>query len=325
MDLPSSRELELETLLRHSNTKIAELTDEVTRLRQYLSIQPAVSTTDSVTLPPPYVSLLLPHIHAGSSADQGSSGSSTITAALTQRVQLLQQENDELYDILKRGETGKLKEEARGLRRVVAKLEGALQESHQVISSLSTELDKSYDEFMTQMRQTNNVKSASRSPRNSYHPGNHNTSSSGSKLPPTGPRAYKKPRVSDSPASSPSQRPHASLPQSYKSHNHSSRYHDQDQSPKQSADSRAPRSNNSNHRMVVDDEDSRTRPRSPSERDMKERHYRGNAREADRRDRDGGRRNGNFSGRQTRKFDRGNGGGNSYQSGDRTLAERMGL
>jgi len=73
----------------------------------------------------------------------------------------LQEENDELYQLLKATETGKLKDEVRGLRRAVAKLEGALKgmscvlatftfhvpyaqyypisptESHQVISSLS--------------------------------------------------------------------------------------------------------------------------------------------------------------------------------------------
>jgi hypothetical protein len=38
----------------------------------------------------------------------------------------LQEENDELYELLKQGETGKLKDEVRGLRRAVAKLENAL-------------------------------------------------------------------------------------------------------------------------------------------------------------------------------------------------------
>jgi len=79
-----------------------------------------------------------------------------VTTALTQRAHLLQEENDELYELLKHSETGKLKDEARGLRRVVAKLEVALNgvlpfpetqlsytekvsrtESHQIISSLS--------------------------------------------------------------------------------------------------------------------------------------------------------------------------------------------
>lgn len=79
----------------------------------------------------------------------------TVTTALVQRTKLLQEENDELYELLKSGETGKLKEEVRGLRKVVDRLERALKgdvlsrlrsvlfvdpsylESHQVITSLS--------------------------------------------------------------------------------------------------------------------------------------------------------------------------------------------
>ena len=49
-----------------------------------------------------------------------------MTAALVQRTKLLQEENDELYELLKSGETGKLKEEVRGLRKVVDRLERAL-------------------------------------------------------------------------------------------------------------------------------------------------------------------------------------------------------
>jgi hypothetical protein len=81
-----------------------------------------------------------------------------VAAALTQRVKVLQEENDELYEILKSGETGKLKEDVRSLRRLTQKLEGALKgmwntsklglsrifltglfdaEAHQVIESLS--------------------------------------------------------------------------------------------------------------------------------------------------------------------------------------------
>jgi hypothetical protein len=99
----------------------------VTRLRQYLSTQPSPSTSNPVTLPPALVSILLPHLSNAPSSDGGTtSGSSTVTAALTQRTRLLQEENDELYDLLKLGETGRLKEEVRGLRRVVERLEGAL-------------------------------------------------------------------------------------------------------------------------------------------------------------------------------------------------------
>lgn len=45
---------------------------------------------------------------------------------MTGRVALLQQENDELYGLLKGSAVGKLKEEVVALRRAVSKLEGAL-------------------------------------------------------------------------------------------------------------------------------------------------------------------------------------------------------
>lgn len=92
-----------------------------------MATEPGPSTSDPVTLPPALVSVLLPHLHAASATAPGAtSASNTVTAALTQRARLLQEENDELYDLLKQGETGKLKEEVRGLRRVVERLEGAL-------------------------------------------------------------------------------------------------------------------------------------------------------------------------------------------------------
>ena len=136
--------------------------DEVSHLRQYLSTQPGPSTTDSLSLPPALISYLLPHLTGankppGASPTTSTSGtsSSTVTAALVQRTKLLQEENDELFELLKFGETGKLKEEVRGLRKVVDRLERALKggvflrlrcafsinpsysESHQVITSLS--------------------------------------------------------------------------------------------------------------------------------------------------------------------------------------------
>lgn len=95
--------------------------DEITNLQYYLSTQPPPSVTDPVSLPPALVSVLLPHIR-----DHASSASGSVTAALTQRCKTLQEENDELYELLKSGETGKLKEDVRALRRVVHKLEGAL-------------------------------------------------------------------------------------------------------------------------------------------------------------------------------------------------------
>ena len=103
----------------------------MTQLRQYLASQPGPSTTDPVTLPPSLVSVLLPHLHAAPTGAGAPGYSNTVTAALTQRTRLLQEENDELYDLLKQGETGKLKEEVRGLRRVVDRLEAALRGLYQ--------------------------------------------------------------------------------------------------------------------------------------------------------------------------------------------------
>lgn len=143
MDLPSSRELELEALLRNKETQLADLTvsplvfhssrthsdvsqDEVNTLRQYLSIQPNPSLTEPLSLPPALISLLLTHIDAASAETSVRSSSSTVNTALAQRAKLLQEENDELYELLKSSETGKLKEEVRGLRRAVSRLETAL-------------------------------------------------------------------------------------------------------------------------------------------------------------------------------------------------------
>lgn len=92
-------------------------------MRRYVSSQPPPSTTDPVSLPPTLTALLLPHLDSTPSSSNASSSSS---AALTQRLRVLQEENDELYQLLKQGETGKLKEEVRGLRRLVDRLQGAL-------------------------------------------------------------------------------------------------------------------------------------------------------------------------------------------------------
>lgn len=49
-----------------------------------------------------------------------------MTAALIQRTRTLQEENDELYDLLRVSETGRLKEEVHHLKRTVSRLEQAL-------------------------------------------------------------------------------------------------------------------------------------------------------------------------------------------------------
>ncbi|KAH7929421.1 hypothetical protein BV22DRAFT_1109853 [Leucogyrophana mollusca] len=329
MDLPSPREIDLETALRKRDAQVAELTGEISRLRQYLAAQPDPATTDPVTLPSALVSVLLPHINKAASSGAGTaSTSSTVNTALTQRVRLLQEENDELYGLLKHGETGKLKEEVRGLRRVVERLEGALRESHQVIASLSTELEKSYESFqMSARHKTINSHPYAQAPRDSYH-APPSTSNGTSKPPPTGPRAYKKPRLSD-PKVSPA-RSNISLPPSKPPPNpvrqSVPRERERSRSPRLlSSDTRA---KSSNVKMEVD-EDARTRPRSPIVDRDRERHRtkdRVRERERDRdrdRDRDRlSRRNGGGGGgeRRGRGF-----ASHQYGSADRTLAERMGL
>ncbi|TCD68222.1 hypothetical protein EIP91_011394 [Steccherinum ochraceum] len=227
MDLPSAREIELETLLRQRDAQIADLTDEVTHLRQHLASNPPSAPTDPISLPPALVSLLLPHIneHAPSAT---SPSSSTVTAALTQRVKVLQDENDELYELLKSGETGKLKDDVRALQRVVQKLEGALRESHQVITSLSGELEKSQAAILTNNRPNNFHNSHSHNapsgPRSQQPSSQHNAALNGKK-PPTAPRAHKKPRLSETQMSPANQT--APLPQKMdRSHSSSTRRHD---------------------------------------------------------------------------------------------------
>ncbi|KII95054.1 hypothetical protein PLICRDRAFT_97150 [Plicaturopsis crispa FD-325 SS-3] len=330
MDLPSTREIELETLLRQRDAQVSELSDEVTRLRRYLSTQPGPSTADPVTLPPALVSILLPHINNanGGNANAGSS-SSTVTTALTQRARLLQEENDELYGLLKHGETGRLQEEVRGLRRVVSRLEGALRESHEAITNLSAELDKSYENFLVSARPTHNSHSHgsyshSQSPPmyRSHLPPTSSNGTSG-KLPPTGPRAHKKPRLAESQSHSSPARTNASLPPTHP-HAHGSA------KPRHSPRPR------SNHGVKMEvDEDARTRPRSRSppgeqERDkelVKERERgRDRDRDGDRdRDRDRARRNGGGGGGGGRRGRRNSNTSFAGAGADRTLKERMGL
>ncbi|KAF8630329.1 hypothetical protein AX15_002979 [Amanita polypyramis BW_CC] len=326
MDLPSTRELELEALLRQRDAQLANLTDEVTQLRQFLSSQPGPSTPDPVTLPPALVSVLLPHIT--SSSHDAVSGSGTVTAALSQRAQSLQEENDELYEILKHGETGRLKEEVRGLRRVVERLEKALRQSHHVIETLSAELEKSHEAFLTPARQSNtigNAKANSHSSKNSYHAA-HRAAPTGNgghsaKILPTAPRAHKKPRLSE-PRASPPSRSSAS----YQNHVTAREYH-----PRQHNDYRG---KGQHSKMDVDNEQRRTlTPVHDRDRERDRERERG-PKERDRdRDRDSrySRRNGNFTGGSGR----GGGGSGGRRTdrnaaptnftGDRTLAERLGL
>ncbi|KAF9653389.1 hypothetical protein BDM02DRAFT_3153219 [Thelephora ganbajun] len=299
MSLPSSREIELETLLRQRDAQVLELTDEISHLRQYLSTQPGPSATDPISLPPALISYLLPHLASanktpgtGPTTSTSGSSSSTVTAALVQRTKLLQEENDELYELLKSGETGKLKEEVRGLRKVVDRLERALKESHQVIASLSNELDKAYDVINT---------SNSRSTNSNYHP--HSPSkmrngisprppagSGSNKPPPTGPRAHKKPRLSQSPSTSTtSLHPHSYSRKNVglRARSHDDRVHDRD-----SVERKVPQSV---VKMEVDEDESHE-----SRRSRRRSRSRSRSRSRDReRERDKGRHRGRTGGRET--------------------------
>ncbi|KAF9247323.1 hypothetical protein BU15DRAFT_39465 [Melanogaster broomeanus] len=325
MDLPTPREVELETALRKRDAQVAELTSEISRLRQFLAVQSQPPTTDPITLPSALVSVLLPHINRAASSSGSTGSSSTVNAALTQRVRLLQEENDELYELLKHGETGKLKEEVRGLRRVVDRLESALRESHQVIASMSTELDKSYQSFQSSLRQKQINSNMHRAPSRDYHnpPQPPSTSNGLSKPPPTAPRAYKKPRLSDvkiSPAQSTVSLPPSKAQPLDK--------HESSRSPRISPPEARPKSN---VKMEVD-EDSRTRPRSPRERDRERQRDKERVRDRERdRDRDRERDRDRDRDRFSRRNGSGGGGRRSrgfnhpHSSADRTLAERMGL
>lgn len=220
MEVPTTREIELETLLRERDAQVTQLTDEVSHLRTFLNEQPAPSTTDPTNLPPGLTALILPHInskHAPLSSGEGSGNSlNTATAALLQRAKVLQEENDELYNLLKQGEVGKLKEEVRGLRRVVRRLEDALKESHGVINSLSSELEKAYESPLSvppqripqstpPQQQRMNGPAGGNTQRQNGNLSAHQDSTPPSRspavdtrqLPPTAPRSQKKPRMAN--------------------------------------------------------------------------------------------------------------------------------
>jgi len=84
-----------------------------------------VDDSAPVVLPEQVVSVLVNHLSHANDPSAGSS--SSVTAALTQRVQLLQEENDELYALLRRSETGKLRDQVASMTQMVERLEAALQ------------------------------------------------------------------------------------------------------------------------------------------------------------------------------------------------------
>lgn len=367
MQPPTAREARLETLLGERDIQLSELHDELTRLRTYLPSQPALSSSVPLSLPPAVSSILLSQLSSNVPGSTSSS-SSTVVAALTQRARLLQEENDELYELLRFSETGKLKEEVRGLRRLVQRLQSALRQSHETINMLSRELDKSYESYLNIAQHVPSPQLSSEayppSPRASYTTPTTTNTGHGSKLPPTGPRAQKRPRLSESNAHT--------FSGSTKAHNTSSHNHYSHNSAKRGVDGHPKRGDKDNRggndankgsrssKMDVDNEHptppdiARGREKGTDrEFDSKDRGWeRNKERDRDRgpkdqdhtsRDRDRGpnssnsRRGGNGLGRSGgRRGDRPGGttfhgpgnssSNNAYNvNGDRTLAERMGL
>lgn len=157
----------------------------------------------------------------------------------------------------------------------------------------------------------------------SYH--STTTTNGVTKLPPTGPRAHKKPRLAEpkvSPSHSNISLP-SSKPQAINARQSIPRDHEP-RSPRLSPTDLRPKPGNV--KMEVD-EDSRTRPRSPNDNRDRESHRRdkdrGRERDKDRdrdRERFSRRNGGSGGGRRSRGF-----GDHAYAFGDRTLAERMGL
>ncbi|KAG9051442.1 hypothetical protein FS837_006618 [Tulasnella sp. UAMH 9824] len=207
--LPGERELELEVLLKERDEHLTRLANEVRSLRRRLPVSEQPSTDEPFTLPSPLTNLLLPLLcksslpsNLAAVSGQALSGpaSATVTAALTARLAALHQENEELYELLKRGAVGRLHEEVRELRVTARKLEGALQESHTTISQLKTELEEAYRVIERHGKSSRSGgKSRSRSPINHYkqQPQSFAGRQQDTKPIPTGPRALKKPRLSN--------------------------------------------------------------------------------------------------------------------------------
>ncbi|KAG8980808.1 hypothetical protein FRB90_007478 [Tulasnella sp. 427] len=207
--LPTERELELEVLLKERDEHLTRLANEVRLLRRRLPSAGQATPDESVVFPPSVTNLVLPLLSKGNftgsltgPAGQALSGpaSATVTAALTARLAALHLENEELYELLKRGAVGRLREEVRELRVTARKLEGALQESHTVISQLKTELEESYRAIERNGEIARSSGKRSRSPQNHYRQKPQSFTSryqQDTKPIPTGPRALKKPRLSD--------------------------------------------------------------------------------------------------------------------------------
>ncbi|CAE6412263.1 unnamed protein product [Rhizoctonia solani] len=121
--LPSERELELETLLRQREKHISTLTDEISSLRRKLPGASDPEDDATISIPAPILALLAPLVTHGPST----STPAPLSNAITQRLKLLQTENDELYELLRASELARQREEVLGLRRTIKRLENQLE------------------------------------------------------------------------------------------------------------------------------------------------------------------------------------------------------
>jgi hypothetical protein len=88
------------------------------------SSEQAVSTAAMAVLAPHLVNERNAALGTGSFNGMAHTG---LVAALRQRTKLLEEENEELYSVLRRSETGRLEEEVKALRNLVGKLGRSLQ------------------------------------------------------------------------------------------------------------------------------------------------------------------------------------------------------
>ncbi|KIM25553.1 hypothetical protein M408DRAFT_331109 [Serendipita vermifera MAFF 305830] len=214
--LPSLRELELEQLLREREQQLSDITSELVILRKQLSESPSHGQSDELPVSAAAMAVLMPHLVNERNALVGTGSSSAppnpaLVAALRQRATMLQEENDELYNVLRRAETGRLDEEVKGLRVLVGRLERALRESNSKAKYFAEEMEKTTEILARKTsRSTSRMDDPISTPpypaKNNRHPSPHNSTVSNSvskpAQPPTGPR-HKKPRTHASPVPQP--------------------------------------------------------------------------------------------------------------------------
>ncbi|EJU06276.1 hypothetical protein DACRYDRAFT_19505, partial [Dacryopinax primogenitus] len=140
----SAKEIALLCQLREKEKQVNALVEDITALRAFVPTQPLPAPAVSgQALPPSLLALLTPLLRAN--PPSGVSSASVITS----RVELLQRENDELYGLLKESNIAQLKEEVTMLRQTVAGMDTALRESHDTITSLSSQLSQAQEALIS--------------------------------------------------------------------------------------------------------------------------------------------------------------------------------